>query len=132
MWVLFKSLGIIIGWVVPFVFIYLRHVVMVDAGYDVDMFGLILILALIIGFIKWVDKKIEVWTIQDRRGVFIIIWTNTKRILMACGLTWMLYTIEDDIKKIQFTALLITMCFVVGFVFNLLGELIKNKKGAST
>ena len=118
-----KTLGFIFGWLAPFGCIYVNHVVLIDGGYDVDMFGLLLVLALIIGFVKWVDKKVEVWTIQDKQRVFVLIWNNSKKILLAISLTWILYTIEDDIAKIQITALLISACFVIGFVFSLLGEL---------
>ena len=127
MYKLFKVLGFLIGWFAPFGVVYINHVALVEGGYDVDMFGLLIVLVIIVGFVKWVDKRVEVWDIQDKNKVFRLVWTNSKKIILAIGLTWVLYTIEDDIKKIQVTGLLITACLVVGFVFSLLGELKKPK-----
>ena len=127
MWRILKAIGFIIGWLGAFAVVYVNHVMLVDAGYDVDMFGLLLILVITISIIKSVDKKVEVWTIQDKNKTFIIVWTNAKKILIAIFLTWILYTIEDDIVKIQWSGVLITACFIVGFVFSLLGELARQK-----
>lgn len=127
MWKLFKFLGFVIGWIAPFGVIYVNHVVLVESGYDVDMFGLFLVLIIAIAFLKFVDKKVEVWEIQDKHKVFILNWKSGKKILIAIFLTWILYTIEDDMVKIQWSGVLISGCFVIGWFLSLTGELIKNK-----
>jgi hypothetical protein len=123
----FKVLGFLFGWIAPFVVIYFRHVVIVD-GYDVDMFGLLLILGLIIGFVKWVDNKIELWEIHKEKRMFILSWKNGKKILTVAILVWVLFTIEDNLPKLQWTSLLILFCFITGFVFTLLGNITRKKK----
>lgn len=127
MWKFFKFLGFIIGWIAPFGVIYVNHVVLVESGYDVDMFGLFLVLIIAIAFLKFVDKKVEVWEIQDKHKVFILNWKSGKKILIAIFLTWILYTIEDDMVKIQWSGVLISACFIIGWFLSLTGELIKNK-----
>ncbi|NOQ50466.1 MAG: hypothetical protein GQ557_02215 [Mycoplasmataceae bacterium] len=121
---IFKILGFIVGWFAPFVVIYINHVVVVD-GYDVDMFGLILVLALLVGMIKWVDKKVELMEIHNSSKIFVLCWKQGKKILLAIGLTWILFTVENNLPKLQLTALLITLCFVGGFVLTLLGNIKK-------
>lgn len=119
---LFKTLGFIVGWIAPFVVIYINHVVVVD-GYDVDMFGIILVLALIVGLVKWVDKKVELMEIHNTSKVFVLCWKQGKKILVALLLTWMLFTVEDNLPKLQLTGTLITLCFIGGFVLTLLGNI---------
>ena len=125
----FKFLGFIVGWLAPFVVIYINHVVVVD-GYDVDMFGILIILALVVGLIKWVDKKVELMEIHNTNKIFVLCWKQGKKILLALALTWILFTIEDDLPKLQWSAILITLCFIGGFVLTLLGN-IKIKKKAT-
>jgi len=124
---LFKTLGFIVGWIAPFAVVYIQHVVVVD-GYDVDMFGILLILALVIGFIKWVDNKISLWEIHKEKKIFILSWKHGKKIIMVLSITWVLFTIEDSLPKLQWTAVLISLCFIVGFVLTLLGTLSVKRK----
>ena len=128
---LFKVIGFIFSWIIPFGVIWLNHVVLEDKSWDVDLAGLVLLLALGIGLLKYIDKKVDVWEIQDRHKIFRINWSGGKRIVMAIGLTWLLLTMEDTLPKMQTSALIITLCFVVGFVFTLLGNL-KQKKEIQT
>lgn len=128
MWRLLKTLGFIIGWLLPFGIVYYYHVYTVQAGYDVDMFGILIAIGIIIGLFRTINNKVEVWTIQDKHKIFILSWNNSKKIMIALLLTWVMYTIEDDIVKIQITGLLISGAFIVGFVLSLLGELLKKKK----
>jgi hypothetical protein len=123
---LFIVLGFIIGWIAPFAVIYFRHVVEVD-GYDVDLFGLLIILALMFGFIKWVDDKIELWEIHKEKKIFILVWKNSKKILLALLLTWVLFTIDNNLDKLQWTSLAIALCFAIGFIFTLLGNITRKK-----
>jgi ABC-type xylose transport system permease subunit len=120
----FKVLGFAFTWLAPVAVIYRNHVVLVN-GYDVDMFGLLFILVMVIAFIKWVDKKVELWNIQERNKIFILNWTSAKRLLLASGMTWVLFTIEDDLPKIQVSGLLISICFLIGWIFSLWGEKLK-------
>jgi len=118
-----KVLGFIVSWFAPLGVIYVNHIVLEDASWDVDMFGLLIVLGLAIAFIKRIDKKCDVWEIQNVHRIFRLNWGSTKKVILATGLTWMLYTIEDDLSKLQLSGLLITMCFVIGWVLTLLGNL---------
>ena len=118
---LFLVLGFVFSWLVPFGVVYLNHVILSDASYDVDMFGLLIVLALILGLVKMVDNKIEVWELNKEHKVFIINWRNSKKIILILMLTWVLFTIEDDLGKMQLTALLITCSFIIGWLFTVLG-----------
>lgn len=124
---LFKLLGFILSWFAPFGVVYFNHVVTVD-GYDVDMFGLLLILALVIGFMKYIDGRVEKWDIRNEHKVFRINWSNGKKILLVLGLTWVLFTIEDSLPKLQLSAILISISFVLGWFFTLLGNLRRQNK----
>jgi hypothetical protein len=124
---LFKVIGFIISWLAPFGVIFINHVILEETQYDVDMFGLILVLALVIGIIKYIDGRVTVWDIQDKNKTFRIIWNNSKKILLAIGLTWILFTVENSMDKIQLSGILISICFIVGFVFTLLGNIKKKK-----
>ena len=118
-------LGFLFSWISPFIVIYLNHIVAVEATTEVDLFGLLLALAFIIGFIKWVDNKCKVWEIQDRYKLFRVNWSNGKKIIIAIGLTWILHTVEDDLPKIQWSAVLITISMCIGYVLTLLGNIKK-------
>jgi hypothetical protein len=124
---LFKLLGFLVMWGGSLSVLYINHVVLVE-GAELDTFGFLVTLVIIFTFIKWVDGKVKVWEIQDKYTIFRLCWTNGKRILIAGLGTWLLYVVEDNITKLQTSALLITSCFVIGFVLILLGNL-KIKKG---
>lgn len=123
---LFNALGFAFSWLAPFGVIWINHIVLEDASWDVDMFGLLMVLALGIGLLKYIDKECEVWKIQNRYKLFRLNWANGKKIVIAFGFVWLLYTIKDDIDKMQLTALLIAICFTLGWLFSLLGSLKKN------
>lgn len=128
MWRLIKFLGILVSWVLPIAVLYYNHVVDVGATQELDMFGLIFILVIVLSIVKAVDKRISVWDIQRRNKLFIMCWQNAKKILTAVFFTWILVSIEDDLPKMQLTAGIITGCFIVGFLLSLLGEFLKHRK----
>jgi hypothetical protein len=128
MFKLFKVIGFIFSWLLPFGVIWVNHIVLEDASWDVDMFGLVVVLIMAIGLIKYIDKKTEVWEIQDRNKIFRLSWGNGKKIVISIALTWLLFTIEDDLSKMQTSAIGITICLVIGFVFTLIGNLKQRKK----
>lgn len=121
----FKVLGFICSWLLPFVVVYVNHVVLVDSSFDVDMFGLIILLGLVIGLVRYIDGRVEKWDIRNEHKIFRINWGNGKKIIMAVAVTWILYTIEDDLTKIQWSGVLITLSFVLGWAFTLLGNIKK-------
>jgi|LGVF01.2.fsa_nt_gb hypothetical protein len=126
-----KVLGFIASFLAPFVVVYVNHVVVVD-GYDVDMFGILLVLGLIVGLVKWVDKKVDLMEIHNTSKVFVLCWKQGKKILVAVLLTWMLFTVEDNLPKLKVTSVLITLCFIGGFVLTLLGNIKIKKKATPT
>ena len=125
---LFKALGFIIGWVAPFGVIYVNHVYLADAGFDVDMFGLIFIIVLVFGVLKLLDRKTKVWEIQNIHKMFRLNWSNGKKVVLVLILTLGLYTIEDNLPKMQWSAVLISFCFIVGWVFSMIGNIKEYKK----
>lgn len=123
--VIFRILGFVASWFFPFAVVYVNHVILVDSTFDVDMFGLIILLGLVTGLIRYIDGRVEKWDIRNEHKIFRINWGNGKKIIMAVALTWLLYTIEDDIIKIQWSAVLITASFVLGWFFTLIGNIKK-------
>jgi|LGOV01.1.fsa_nt_gb hypothetical protein len=126
--VFFKILGAIFSWLAPFAVVYVNHVVLEDSSFNVDMFGLLIILGLAIGLVRYINGRVEKWDIRNEHRIFRINWNNGKKILMAVALTWVLYTIEDSMDKIQWSGVLISASFILGWVFTLLGNLKKDKK----
>ena len=120
---LLRFLSFVVTWVFSFVIVYLQHIAVVDGGREADMFGLLVFIALVLGFIRWIENKIKLWEIHKEHKIFILNWRAGKRILLIGILTWVLFTIEDDLPKMQVTALLITFCFIIGWVLNFLGNL---------
>lgn len=127
MWKLFKVLGFIFNWLCPFGVVYINHVAYVSAGYDTDMLGLLMVVVLLISLLKWIDNKCKVWEIQDRHKMFRLNWSSFKKIVLIGLIAWGSYTIEDSLPKIQWTLVLITSCFVVGWFFSFIGNIKKNK-----
>ena len=111
------------SWLLPFAVVYVNHVVLVDSTFDVDMFGLLIILGLAIGLIRYINGRVEKWDIRNEHRIFRINWNNGKKMLIAGAMTWMLYTIEDDIVKIQWSAVLISAAFILGWLFTLIGNI---------
>ena len=130
MFKLFKVLEFIMSWFAPLGVIYINHIVLEDASWNVDMFGLLVVLGLGIALIKRVDKECAVWKIQKDHKFFRLNWDNGKKVLIAIALSWVLFTVEDDLGKIQLSGLLISLCFVIGWVLTLIGNL-KQKKETS-
>ena len=95
----------------------------VDSTFDVDMFGLLIILGLAIGLVRYINGRVEKWDIRNEHRIFRINWNNGKKMLIAGAMTWMLYTIEDDIVKIQWSAVLISAAFILGWLFTLIGNI---------
>lgn len=125
---LFKLLSFIFSWLVPFAVVYVQHVVLTETKISVDMFGILIVLALVIGLIKRIDNKIELWEIHKEHALFIINWKNGKKVLLMIGLTWVLFTIDDSLPKMRVTALLIMFSFIIGWFFNVLANIKLNKK----
>lgn len=127
-----KILGFIFSWLAPFAVVYINHVVLVDNEFDtsvdVDMFGLLIVLGLVVGLIRYINGRVEKWDIRNEHKVFRINWSNGKKLIMAVAITWIFYTIEDDIVKIQWSAVLISTSFALGWLFTLLGNIKKEAK----
>lgn len=124
---LFKVLGFTFSWIMLGVIIWINHVVLTPKTWDVDMFGLMVIVAVIVGFIKYLENKTKVWEIQNKNKLLRIHWVNGKKIVFVILLTWILYTIEDDLPKMQWTAVLISASLIIGWVFTTLGNINKKK-----
>ena len=129
---LFKILGFIFSWISIFVIVYVNHIALADEQFDVDLFGLLLVMGGLIGIIKWVDNKCKVYEIQDKNKMFRVNWNNGKRVIMIISFTWILFTIEDNLPKMQLSALLITFSFIIGYVFTILGNIKKSIKKEDT
>jgi len=125
---IWRVLGFVFSWVAPFVVIYLNHIVLTPTTYEVDMFGLLIVLIMLVSFVKWIDNKVKIWKIQDKHKVFILNWEQGKKILLMFTLTWILFTIDKSLPKMQWSALIISFCFVIGYLFTLLGTRKKNKE----
>ena len=118
----FKVLGFLFYYFSPFVIVYLNHAVLVDGGFDVDVLGLIIVLGAVFGVYKYIEKRKNLNEIQDRNKMFIICWVGFKRVLSMIGLYWLLVTVDDNIDKLVLTVQLMTASFVLGFIFNVLGN----------
>lgn len=123
-----KLLAFIFSWIVPFTVVYVNHVVLTEAKISVDMFGLLIVLALLIGLVRKIDKKIELWEIHKEHKVFIINWKNSKKVMLMSILTWVLFTIDDNLGKMRVTALLIMFSFVIGWFLSVIANVKQNKK----
>lgn len=124
---LFKVLGFMFTWFAPFIVVYINHVSNVEGGFEVDMFGMLFIALIVILLIRYIDKRVDVWDIQNRHKVFILNWKSLKKIAMTAMFAGVFYLIEDDIPKIQWTLVLVTGCFTIGWVLALLGSINKKK-----
>lgn len=120
--------GFIVGWVLPFIVIYRNHVFLKDGGYDIDLMGVLLVLFILGLIFKKFNKKVNLWQIHQTHRYTILFYENIKKILPAIGLTWILHTIEDDINKLQWSGVLISICFIVGFLLTILGYRKQTKK----
>ena len=125
---IFKVLGFVIKWGGSLTVIYINHIVLVENGKELDLIGLLVVTGIILSFVHYVDGRVKIFDIQDKHKVFRISWNNGKSILTVLIITWGLYTVEDNLPKLQWTATLISACFIVGYVLTLLGNL---KKGSS-
>ena len=125
---IFKVLGFVIKWGGSLTVIYINHIVLVENGKELDLIGLLVVTGIILSFVHYVDGRVKIFDIQDKYKVFRISWNNGKSILTVLIITWGLYTVEDNLPKLQWTATLISACFIVGYVLTLLGNL---KKGSS-
>lgn len=119
---MFKFLAFVFNWIVPFAVVYVNHVVFTETKVDVDMFGLLIVLAIIFAGIRRIDKKIELWEIHKEHKVFILNWRSGKKVLMIAILTWVLFTVEDNLGKMQLTSILILSSMVIGWVFAILSK----------
>ena len=127
---LFKVIGFTIKWGGSLTVIYINHIVLVETGKELDLIGLMVAVGIILSFVHYVDNRVKIWDIQDKNKIFRISWENGKGILIALLLTWGLYTVEDNLPRLQWTATLITACFIIGYVFTLLGNIKQNKKAS--
>ena len=125
---IFKILGFVIKWGGSLTVIYINHIVLVENGKELDLIGLLVVTGIILSFVHYVDGRVKIFDIQGKHKIFRISWNSAKSILVALIITWGLYTVEDNLPKLQWTATLITACFILGYVFTLIGNL---KKGSS-
>ena len=79
-------------------------------------------LGAVFGVYKYIEKRKNLNEIQDRNKMFIICWVGFKRVLSMIGLYWLLVTVDDNIDKLVLTVQLMTASFVLGFIFNVLGN----------
>lgn len=126
--ILLKILGFIFSWIAPFGVIYVNHVILEETQYNVDMIGLLIIVALVIGFIKYIDGRVEKWDYRNEHKIFRLNWNNGKKVFMLGILVWSLFTIEDNLTKLQWSSILILISFILGWLFTLLGNLKSTKK----
>ncbi len=117
-----KVLGFLFNFLSPFIIVYLNHAVMVDGGIDVDVMGLLIVLIALFGLYKYIEHKKNVNEIQDKNAMFRVVWSGGKRILFSVVLWWLLITIDDNIEKLVITVQLLTATFIMGFIFNVLGN----------
>ena len=117
-----KVLGFLFNFLSPFIIVYLNHAVMVDGGIDVDVMGLLIVLIALFGLYKYIEHKKNVNEIQDKNAMFRVVWSGGKRILFSVVLWWLLITIDDNIEKLVITVQLLTLTFILGFIFNILGN----------
>ena len=125
---LLKLLSFMVGWLGAFLVVYLNHVVLVDGGYDIDLFGIIIIAFSVLMVLKRFDKTVDLWRIHKTNRKITIIYDNLKKIIIVVFLTWALYTIEDDIVKLQWSGVLISTCFIVGMLLSLWAEFFRKDK----
>lgn len=118
----FKVLGFLFYYASPFIIVYYNHAVLEDGGYNVDLVGLLIVLVAIFGVFKWLEHKKNIREIQDKSKMFIIIWNGFKRIGSSLLLYWLLCTINDNIAKLVLTIQLLTLTFVLGLIFTVLGN----------
>ena len=124
---LLKFIAFSISWFGSFMIVYLNHVVLVDGGYNIDLFGIIIIAFTVLMLLKKFDKTVDLWRIHKTNRAITIIYDNSKKIILATFFTWILFTIEDDILKLQWSGVLISSCFIVGMLVSLLAELFRKK-----
>lgn len=120
---LFKLIGFFIKWIGSLTVLYINHIVLVEEGSELDMFGFLVSIIIVLSFIRWVDGRVKVWDIQNRHITFRLVWNHGKQILLVGCITWMLFSVENNLGKLKTTGLLITSCFFIGFIFTLLGNL---------
>jgi small-conductance mechanosensitive channel len=118
----FKVLGFLFYYISPFIIVYLNHAVLEDGGFNVDLTGLLIVLIAVFGLYKWLEHKKNIKEIQDKSKMFIIMWNGFKRIGVSVLLYWLLVTIDDNIAKLVLTMQLLTLTFIIGFLFTVLGE----------
>ena len=106
----------------------MQHVAFVEGSKKSDMFGVLIIIVVIFNIVRVIEKRITVWDIQDKHKVFILNWKNGKRILIVTLLTWVLFTVENNLIKIQNTSLMILACFIIGWILSLIGSLRQSKE----
>jgi hypothetical protein len=115
-------LGLLFTYISPFIIVYLNHAVLTEGGVDVDTVGLIIILATFIGIVRYIEHKVKVFEIQDKKKMFLIVWSGMKRIGLTIGVWWLLITIEANIDDLILTVQLLTTTFILGFIFTVLGN----------
>jgi|LGVE01.1.fsa_nt_gb hypothetical protein len=119
---IFRILGLLFTYVSPFIIVYLNHAVLVSGGTDIDTIGLIIVLGTFVGIIRFIEHKIKVYEIQDKNKMFLVMWNGSKRIVFAIGLWWLMVTIEANVDKLVLTLQLLTVTFMIGLFFNVLGN----------
>lgn len=104
-----------------FIVVIYNHAIFEDGSWNVDVIGLIVILVILFITIKRIDKKMDVWEIQDKNKLIRIHWANFKRIMFAVGTWWALVTIENNMGKLILTTQLFILSFGISWIFARLG-----------
>lgn len=118
----FKVFGLLFTYISPFIIVYLNHAVLTEGGTDVDTIGLIIVLATFVGIVRFIEHKIKVFEIQDKNKMLLIVWSGFKRIALTVSVWWLLITIEANIDDLVLTIQLLTVTFIIGFIFTVLGN----------
>lgn len=110
-----RLLGFIVFYIVPIVIVFEYHII-VESGYNLDLFGILIMILLLIYFNGKLNKQIDVWKIQDkyaRLREFI----NGMRVILISGGSWILWIkLNSQYEKIENTLALLTICFTIGFI----------------
>lgn len=117
-----KAISFLFATVVLFAIIIYNHAIFEDGSWNVDVIGLLVILTIIFITIKRIDKKMDVWEIQDKNKLLRIHWTNFKRVMYTFGAWWLLVTIDNNMEKIILTTQLFLVSLSLSWIFARLGH----------
>jgi len=122
-----KILGFLFTFISPFAIVYLQYTVFTEEGMNIELKGVIVVLFSIFSLVKYLEHKKNVLEIQDKSPMFRVVYTGFKRIFITVGLYWIITMIDDNIADLVLTLQLLTATLIIGFLFNVLGNLKKKK-----